>query len=523
MKQVEIFGRVCEKFAIPVPEDIKLTELNTIAKLSGFIAAAKGASAGSATAAAPATSAPAPSGGALLADVKSIIAEMTGYGAEMLDENLDLEGDLGIDTVKQVEIFGRVCEKFAIPVPEDIKLTELNTIAKLSGFISAAKGASAGPVTATAAAPLSAATPATSAPAPSGGTVMGDVKNIIAEMTGYGAEMLEENLDLEGDLGIDTVKQVEIFGRVCEKFAIPVPEDIKLTELNTIAKLSGFIAAAKGAGVADASTETAGAAPQVAAASHQTSISRFVVRTKKLQVPAAQANFFEGKKIAITMDDRGLAKKIGDKIAALKGQVVSIGAGGDVKVDITDPAAVETSMKELAAKGAVDGFIHVAPVSSYLGGRGLDRKALDAGIKSLFTAVKGLYGTLNRKGAFVASLAFDSVVFPYEKEKADIYPLFGAVDGFLKSLNKEMDATQVKMVDFDSSESKNLDSVAQRFLEEISSGDTRVEVGYRGSERFGISLIEKSPEQGGSFVKEGDTVLVTGGARGITFEILKEV
>ena len=33
---------------------------------------------------------------------------MTGYPAELLDPDLDLEADLGVDTVKQAEVFAAV-------------------------------------------------------------------------------------------------------------------------------------------------------------------------------------------------------------------------------------------------------------------------------------------------------------------------------------------------------------------------------------------------------------------------------
>ena len=40
--------------------------------------------------------------------VVSIVAEMTGYPPELLDLDLDLEADLGVDTVKQAEVFAAV-------------------------------------------------------------------------------------------------------------------------------------------------------------------------------------------------------------------------------------------------------------------------------------------------------------------------------------------------------------------------------------------------------------------------------
>ncbi|PID78334.1 MAG: polyketide synthase, partial [Deltaproteobacteria bacterium] len=48
-----------------------------------------------------------------------IIARQTGYSEDMLDVDLDLEADLGIDTVKQVEIFGKISSELNLEVPED--------------------------------------------------------------------------------------------------------------------------------------------------------------------------------------------------------------------------------------------------------------------------------------------------------------------------------------------------------------------------------------------------------------------
>ena len=47
--------------------------------------------------------------------VLDIVAEKTGYPKEMLDPDLDLEADLGIDTVKQAEMFASVRAAFDIP------------------------------------------------------------------------------------------------------------------------------------------------------------------------------------------------------------------------------------------------------------------------------------------------------------------------------------------------------------------------------------------------------------------------
>ena len=59
----------------------------------------------------------------------------------------------------------------------------------------------------------------------------------IAEKTGYDLEDLELDYELEADLGIDTVKQAEIFADLRESFNIPAEEQVQLAEVPTIQSL----------------------------------------------------------------------------------------------------------------------------------------------------------------------------------------------------------------------------------------------------------------------------------------------
>ena len=57
----------------------------------------------------------------------SLFVEKTGYPREMLDFDLDLEADLGVDTVKQAEIFAAIREKYGIARDPNLKLRDLPT------------------------------------------------------------------------------------------------------------------------------------------------------------------------------------------------------------------------------------------------------------------------------------------------------------------------------------------------------------------------------------------------------------
>ena len=67
--------------------------------------------------------------------VLALVAEKTGYPADMLDLDLDLEADLGIDTVKQAEVFAAIREAYGIARDDKIRLREFPTLAHVIGFV----------------------------------------------------------------------------------------------------------------------------------------------------------------------------------------------------------------------------------------------------------------------------------------------------------------------------------------------------------------------------------------------------
>jgi acyl carrier protein len=66
--------------------------------------------------------------------VLEIVAEKTGYPKELLDPDLDLEADLGIDTVKQAEMFASVRAEFNIPRDQALRLRDFPTLAHVIRF-----------------------------------------------------------------------------------------------------------------------------------------------------------------------------------------------------------------------------------------------------------------------------------------------------------------------------------------------------------------------------------------------------
>ena len=159
----------------------------------------------------------------------------------MLDLDLDLEADLGIDTVKQAEMFAAIRAAYDIPREDSLKLRDFPTLAHAVKFVydrrpDLTPSAPAPQVTAPAA-PVAAA----QSPAPVVDAVQVEVLKIIAEQTGYPSDMLDLDLDLEADLGIDTVKQAEMFAAIRAAYDIPREDSLKLRDYPTLAHAIQFV------------------------------------------------------------------------------------------------------------------------------------------------------------------------------------------------------------------------------------------------------------------------------------------
>lgn len=150
------------------------------------------------------------------------IEDITGYEKSMLEENLDLEADLGIDSVKQGELWNKVSENFSFDIENIKNIKDICTIKQMVDYVanqnntSSEKNVKESEI-----------------------NIRNTILALIEEKTGYPSDMLEDDLDLEADLGIDSVKQGEIFSCLRTKFGI-VDIDYNIKEYNTIGSIIDF-------------------------------------------------------------------------------------------------------------------------------------------------------------------------------------------------------------------------------------------------------------------------------------------
>ena len=159
--------------------------------------------------------------------------------------DLDLEADLGIDTVKQAETFAAIRDEYQIERDDNIALRDFPTLAHVVQFVFDNRPDLAVQPTVDSQEPTEdpvPVDPTDEEPVSSGSDVVTDsVLSVVAAQTGYPVEMLEMDLDLEADLGIDTVKQAETFAAIRDEYQIERDDNIALRDFPTLAHVVQFV------------------------------------------------------------------------------------------------------------------------------------------------------------------------------------------------------------------------------------------------------------------------------------------
>ncbi|MDO9079506.1 MAG: phosphopantetheine-binding protein, partial [Desulfuromonadales bacterium] len=233
IKRVEILSALHEQ--LPEAPAIRPEHLGTLQTL-GQIVDHLQAGLEPVTVAASAAPSLAPESGLVAQTLLAVIAEKTGYPLEMLELDMALDADLGIDSIKRVEILSALQER--LPQAPLIRPEQLGTLQTLGQIVAHLGSVGSAPVTA----PVS----VTAAPVTADRELVTQtLLNVIAEKTGYPLEMLELDMALDADLGIDSIKRVEIFAALQSELPnAPAVRPEQLGSLQTLGQIVTYLIAA---------------------------------------------------------------------------------------------------------------------------------------------------------------------------------------------------------------------------------------------------------------------------------------
>ncbi len=287
VKQAEVFAAVRTHYDLERDDNLQLRDFPTLRHVATWVRDRAGLptaptastpTTSTPTAPAPTASAPSPAPAAAPIDdvldvVTTVVAEMTGYPADLLEPDLDLEADLGVDTVKQAEVFAAVRTHYDLERDDNLQLRDFPTLRHVATWVRDRAGLPTAPTasTPTTSTPTAPA-PTASAPSPAPAAapiddVLDVVTTVVAEMTGYPADLLEPDLDLEADLGVDTVKQAEVFAAVRTHYDLERDDNLQLRDFPTLRHVATWVRDRAGLAPAPDATATTSAPTSAPAAS----------------------------------------------------------------------------------------------------------------------------------------------------------------------------------------------------------------------------------------------------------------
>ena len=483
--------------------------------------------------------------GNIAAALLSVVSEKTGYPEEMLELSMGLDADLGIDSIKRVEILSALQERLPeAPVVTPEHLGEIQTLGQIVEFLggstaeadspSVAAGATAARATRviepTA---FSSAEPGhvihESGNGAAGTQVNGGVDahrvsevllSVVADKTGYPVDMLDVSMNLDADLGIDSIKRVEILAALQEALPeAPVVAPDQLGELRTLSQIVDVLAQGAPAGPTHASsapapdqparTAPAGVAPAGVAPAGVAPVGVAPVGVAPVGVAPAGV-----ERLVPTLRPLG---SVGEPIGLPAGAKIWVTKSGDVLsgqiVDELSAQGYSAEEVELADRAQspddVAGLIVVVPP-----------RVTDDDILFGFGRVRAMAPVLRRAalqgGALLCSVTCLGGGFALEAAPPeDVDPTGGAWGGLTKTAAAEWTEVDCKSIDVDPN---RIDLASDVVRYALSKGPVEIGLGSNGPVTV---VLEPQPVEPATRAALGpdDVVLITGGARGVTAEV----
>ena len=496
----------------------------------------------------------------LLPRLVALVSERTGYPSEMLAAGQDMEADLGIDSIKRVEIltsFARQFPDLGPSVPERLRAARtLQDVVQVmrenltAGPASAPPDPQAPPAPAgqplpevvSQSLPEAVAKPATQA-APLGEDLLQRLVVLVAERTGYPVEMLAPGQDMEADLGIDSIKRVEIltsFARQFTDLGPAVPDELRAAR--TLQDVVQVMRQNLTSGPATDPPDPQGpmappaqAVPEAAAVAAGGGLERYVLGMKESALPDGAALPIPTGALVITDDGRGYAAGLRERLQSLGGRAVLVrpegpeaASDGVYAADLADPAQVEALLQRIRRDhGRIGAVVHLLPLRPVPPLPDLSAVAFG---RLLNQEVKGLFYLLHFASADLTSVpggwALSCLSFGAPPQGGVLpvpdHPWRGGLIGVIKTVSVEWPEVVAKSLVL---ENPGIDEALDRILAELGGPRQEREAYYRDGSRLVPEPRQAPLGTKRAFVELGpeDVVVLIGGARGITSEVAREM
>jgi NAD(P)-dependent dehydrogenase (short-subunit alcohol dehydrogenase family) len=374
-----------------------------------------------------------------------------------------------------------------------------------------------------------------------------ELLRVTSEHTGYPQEMMNPDLDMEADLGIDSIKRVEILNAFTKCFNGNPRETVKgivenLSRLKTLRavweKTSKALMSENGQ---EHGLEVKHKREDGAGFTDNEFVPRYLLVPHVIPIAKVTLHVPKEGVFIITDDGRGLSVALAQELRGLGGRAVILRTDSDLSetdshtytVDLTDFSQIKKVLDVIEQEyHSVAGIIHLLPLAYTPPFREIDlqawRRYLKRDVKSLFSLARLLGPKIRdagRRGAgwIVAATNLNSFSNGRSFNNNGFVGQAG-IAGLLKTLSLEWQEVRCKAIDLDMS--NNTSVLTEQLLREMAVEDDHVELTYRGTERI-MYKAKPAPlnrnTRGAVHIKSDWVVLITGGAAGITSKIAYEL
>ncbi len=518
IKRVEILAAMRERVpALPEFDTAVMAGLRTLGEIVAYMDSQLGGQ-GAAAQAAPvvpaAQAVPMPAAASagqqhdLHGQLMAVVTEKTGYPTEMLEPGMALDTDLGIDSIKRVEILAAMRERVpALPEFDTAVMAGLRTLGEIVAYMDSQLGGQG--AAAAQAVPMPAA-----APAGQQHDLHGQLMAVVTEKTGYPTEMLEPGMALDTDLGIDSIKRVEILAAMRERVpALPEFDTAVMAGLRTLGEIVAYMDSQLGGQGAAAQVAPA---PSLQAASAQpahAALGRYTLQPRTAAPPGLAPLFLiDGTPVYITDDGHGVAAALAVHLQA---------AGADPVVCTAPPA-------DARAVVCLAGLVLSGPDGAQENGAS-ENNANSAGEAARETALAANAAAFAAAATVAAAFEAHGGLFVTVQDTGGDFGLrtdpgsrawLGGLSALAKTAAQEWPLAVVRAIDL-AADGQSAAASAARLAAELLHGGADLEIGLPPSgERLALALVE-TPAQPGApgskpVVDEQSLLVVSGGGRGVT-------
>jgi len=359
-------------------------------------------------------------------------------------------------------------------------------------------------------------------------TLSQNLLKIVSEKTGYPLEMLELSMDIEADLGIDSIKKVEILGSLLELYPdLPKPNPEEIGELRNLGEIASYMQQ-QACKITKLLTEEI---LEITKTTSQPNIRRSIAKLQQLPTPDSLEFSLADNHIALITDQGSyiterLAKSLTDKgwkivILIFPGMESNVNQEiNRVVLNDWNEDTLQQQLKQINDNyGTVAAFIHLHPLTPL----DIDKSIL----RHVFLIAKYLKEPLNEAAKLGRSCFINVAYLDGEfglGETNKFSAIAGGLFGLTKSLNQEWENVFCRSIDLNPD--LDLETSVKHILAEIHDPNLLIqEVGYSSKGRVNL-IADFTPLPTTNYPQEitkDQVFLVSGGAKGITAQCVIKI